>query len=110
MTVSFVYTPSALRDLKTWKKQHNSSALETIGDIQREIAKNPTAITGRYNPEKLKGDMTGCYSRRITMMDRFVYRPSSTETNVVEVLQCKGHYRLPPTLSFTVHTLPPFRA
>jgi toxin YoeB len=92
MAISFVYTPSALRELKTWKKQHNFSVIETIGDIQREIAKNPTATAGRYSPEKLKGDLTGCYSRRITRTDRFVYRPSPTETDVVEVIQCKGHY------------------
>jgi toxin YoeB len=91
MAVSFAYTPSALRDLKTWKKQHNFAAIETIEDIQREIATDPTAITGRYSPEKLKGDLSGCYSRHITIVDRFVYRPNPTETDIVEVIQCKGH-------------------
>jgi hypothetical protein len=33
MAVLFVYTPTALRDLKTWKKQHNSSAIETIVEV-----------------------------------------------------------------------------
>jgi toxin YoeB len=92
MAVSFVYTPSALHDLKAWKKQHNSSTLETIRDIQNEIAKDPTATTGKYSPEKLRNALAGCYSRRITMADRFVYRLSPTETDVVEVIQCKGHY------------------
>jgi toxin YoeB len=92
MAVSFAYTSSALHDLKAWKKQHGGEAIETIRDIQAEIAKDPTATRGKYNPEKLKGNMSGWYSRRITMVDRFVYRPSPTERNVVEVIQCKGHY------------------
>jgi len=92
MAVTFSYTASALRDLKDWKKQHNADALDTIKDIQREIAKNPTSLEGRYNPEKLKNNLSGWYSRRITMTDRFVYRPSEDDPEIIEVIQCKGHY------------------
>jgi toxin YoeB len=90
--VTFAYTPGALRDLKAWKKQHNTTALETIKDIQAEIATDPTATSGKYSPEKLRGSMTGWYSRRITMANRFVYRPRPTDAAVIEVIQCKGHY------------------
>ena len=92
MAVIFAYTPGALRDLKAWKKQHDLVAIKAIQDIQFEISKNPTATTGRYSPKELKGDMTGWYSRRITMADRFVYRPSPDDPDVIEVIQCKGHY------------------
>jgi len=92
MAVTFSYTASALKDLKEWKKQHNTDVLDTIKDIQAEIAKDPTSLVGRYSTEKLKGSLSGWYSRRITMQDRFVYRPSEDDPRVVEVIQCKGHY------------------
>jgi len=92
MAVTFSYTANALRDLKEWKKQHNAEVLDTIKDIQAEIAKDPTSLEGRYSPEKLKHNLSGWYSRRITMADRFVYRPCEHDPDVVEVTQCKGHY------------------
>ncbi|MCL2827007.1 MAG: type II toxin-antitoxin system YoeB family toxin [Eggerthellaceae bacterium] len=92
MAITFSYTANALRDLKDWNKQHNVEALNTIKDIQTEIAKDPASLEGRYSPEKLKRDFAGWYSRRITMTDRFVYRPSASDPEVVEVAQCKGHY------------------
>jgi len=87
----FRYTSQALKDLKDYKKAHNKTALVTIKDIQCEIAKNPFALTGKYNPERLKGNRSGWYSRRINRCDRFVYRPLSGGT-VIDVAQCKGHY------------------
>ena len=92
MAITFSYTANALKDLKEWKKQHSTETLDTIKDIQTEIAKDPTALEGRYSPEKLKHSLSGWYSRRITKSDRFVYRPSALDPEVVEVIQCKGHY------------------
>jgi len=93
MPVTFVYTAAALRDLKEWKKQHNTEALDTIRDIQEEVAKDPTSLEGKYSPEMLKYGFSGWYSRRITKVDRFVYRPSAADPEIVEVIQCKGHYQ-----------------
>jgi len=92
MAVTFKYTAPALRDLKEWKKKHNTKVLDTIRDIQAEIAKDPTSLEGLYSPEKLKNNLSGWYSRRITLQDRFVYRPSEYAPEVIEVAQCKGHY------------------
>ncbi len=92
MEYTFAYTTGALKDIKAWKKQHGTSALETIKNIQKEIIKDPTATTGLYNPEALRGNLTGWCSRRITQKDRFVYRLSPDDESVIEVSQCKGHY------------------
>jgi len=92
MAVTFLYTAAALKDLKEWKKQHNFEVLNTIKAIQEEIAKDPASLEGKFTPEKLKYDFSGWYSRRITKADRFVYRISSEDPEVVEVIQCKGHY------------------
>ncbi|MDR1422417.1 MAG: Txe/YoeB family addiction module toxin [Coriobacteriales bacterium] len=90
--MKFAYTSSALRDLKDWKKQHDQEVIDIIKDIEREIAIDPTATGGKYKPEKLKHELSGWYSRRITQVDRFVYRPSPDDPDIVEVVQCKGHY------------------
>ena len=88
----FRYSKSALKDLANWKKSGQSKVLQKIKDIQSEIEKNPTAIKGKYSPEQLKYDYSGWYSREITRKDRFVYRPHPSENDVIEVIQCKGHY------------------
>jgi toxin YoeB len=92
MAVTFYYTAAAIRDLKDWKKRHRNTELATIKDIEREIAKNPTAWEGKYSPELLKYDMAGWYSRRITVADQFVYRPRPENPEAIEVIQCRGHY------------------
>ena len=88
----FRYSKSAGKELADWKKAGQPKILEKIKDIQREIEKDPAATAGKYNPEQLKYDYSGWYSREITRKDRFVYRPHPTEEGTIEVIQCKGHY------------------
>jgi len=88
----FRYSKQALKDLSQWKKSGQPKILIKIKDIQNEIEKDPIATTGKYSPEKLKHDYSSWFSREITQKDRFTYRPHPTENNVIEVIQCKGHY------------------
>lgn len=41
-------------------------------------------------PEPLKGNLKGCWSRRIDDKHRLVYRVAKNGT--IEVVSCKGHY------------------
>ncbi|WP_367649354.1 Txe/YoeB family addiction module toxin [Campylobacter sp. RM16188] len=41
-------------------------------------------------PETLKGDLAGCYSRRIDLKNRIVYR---IKDNSVQILQVGTHYK-----------------
>ncbi|MBO4395904.1 MAG: Txe/YoeB family addiction module toxin [Eubacterium sp.] len=41
-------------------------------------------------PEPLKGNLSGCYSRRINEKDRLVYRKINDD--VIEIISCRGHY------------------
>jgi len=45
--------------------------------------------------EKLKGDLDGCYSRRLNREDRIVYEILSSDEylGIVHVIMMKGHYR-----------------
>ena len=45
---------------------------------------------GLGSPEKLRGDLSGYFSREINEKDRLIY--TLTSGGVVEVVQCKGHY------------------
>ena len=88
----FRYSKSALKELADWKNSGQPKIIQRIKDIQKEIEKDPEAIEGKYSPEALRYDYSGWYSREITQKDRFVYRPHPAEKDVIEVIQCKGHY------------------
>lgn len=89
--VTFRYSPAALRDLKAYKKAHDSASIARIGEIQREIEATWPDPEGRFMPERLKGDLSDHYSRRVNQRDRYVYSIDE-ECRSVYVVQCKGHY------------------
>ena len=91
MALRFLYTPSAVRDLKSLKREHDTRSLNAIAAIEREIERTWPEAEGRFSPEALGGDLAGCLSRRINQRDRFVYR-TNVAAGTVEVLQCRGHY------------------
>jgi toxin YoeB len=62
--------PQALRDLQTYKKAGNKSALKKILDIIMELESHPTIGTGQ--PEPLKYELTGYWSRRIDRKNRMI--------------------------------------
>ena len=47
-------------------------------------------LQGIGKPEKLKGDLASCYSRRINQEHRLIYSYSSSYK--VELISCYGHY------------------
>lgn len=67
-----------MQDKKTLKKIN-----QLIKDIQR------TSFYGIGKPEALKGNLSGCWSRRIDDVNRIVYMINN---NVVIIISCKGHY------------------
>jgi toxin YoeB len=44
---------------------------------------------GDGNPEALKHELAGFWSRRITSEDRLVY---SVQADAIRIISCKGHY------------------
>lgn len=71
--IAFEYSPSALRNLKAYKRSHDAAAIARIRDIQREIERTWPEPEGRFSPERLRGALSGHFSRRIDMKNRFVY-------------------------------------
>lgn len=82
------FTEAAWDDYLYWHKQDK----KTIAKINRlivDIMRNGAA-KGTGSPEPLKGNMKGCFSRRINEKDRLVYH--ILDGDVVEIISCKGHY------------------
>lgn len=86
MSWRLVYTKQAQRDAKKLKA---SGLKPKAGELLALIAEDPY----RYPPsfEKLVGDLTGAYSRRINIQHRLVYQVLDEE-RVVKVLRMWTHY------------------
>ena len=64
----------------------SSWRIEKLLNLMRE---NPFVKPPRY--EKLVGDLSGCYSRRITIQHRLVYEVH-TDERTIHVLRMWTHY------------------
>ncbi len=80
------WSSGALEDRAYWSKEDPRVA-ERIDKLLASISSTP--FRGLGKPEPLKGDLTGWWSRRITLEHRLVYR---VENRVVFVLQARYHY------------------
>jgi toxin YoeB len=81
------YTSHAINDILLHKKSGNKNLLNKLKKIIVELEIDP--FEGIGNPEKLKHDFSGCYSRRLSSKDRLVYK---VEENIVYISSAKGQY------------------
>jgi len=84
--MKLLFDPNALEDLKYWVKYNKKIALEILSFLD-EIQKTPFKGTGK--PEALRYNLSGCWSRRIDLEHRIVYK---VEDNIITVLVCRYHY------------------
>jgi toxin YoeB len=75
--------------LRKIKKSGDSASLKKITKLFEELENHPT--TGSGNPEQLKYELSGYWSRRINKKDRLIYQIIETEVLVV-VVSALGHY------------------
>jgi Txe/YoeB family toxin of toxin-antitoxin system len=81
-----VFTKRALKDAKKLSAAGLRSKAEKLLDILRE---NPYQTPPHF--EKLLGDLSGAYSRRINIQHRLVYQIIADE-KVVKVIRMWTHY------------------
>ncbi|MFS1702409.1 Txe/YoeB family addiction module toxin [Alteromonas sp. AMM-1] len=86
MTWQLVYTKQAQKDAK---KLSSSGLKEKAKDLLNIVANNPYQNPPPY--EKLVGDLSGAYSRRINIQHRLVYQVIE-EQHTVKVLRLWTHY------------------
>ena len=77
---------AAFEDLAWWVEHDRKQALKIIKLIQ-EVQRNPFQGIGK--PEKLKHDLSGCWSRRIDKEHRLIYEVLEDK---IRILACRFHY------------------
>lgn len=85
--MEIIFTEVAKRDLDNWRRKENNKVLQKIRSLLENMLETP--FSGIGNPEPLKYDFTGKWSRRITQVDRLVY---SIQQNIIYIHSLKGHY------------------
>lgn len=78
--------PQFLEDLEYWTRTDRKVALK-VHKMMKEILRDPFQGTGQ--PEPLRGNLSGYWSRRVTKPDRLVY---GIHKGFVSFIQCRGHY------------------
>ena len=83
---SLEFDPSAFEDLAWWVEHDRAQALKIIR-LMREVQREP--FTGLGQPEPLRHELSGCWSRRINQEHRRVYR---VEANRIRIPACRYYY------------------
>ena len=86
MSWKIVFTKMAQKDVKKIKRAGLKSRVENLLSV---IQKNPFQTPPSY--EKLVGDLSGAYSRRINIQHRLVYQVLTGE-KIVKVIRMWTHY------------------
>lgn len=85
--MEIILSEQAQKDIKYWKKTKNIKIQERIIELKNAIILNP--YQGIGNPEPLKHNLSGKWSRKIDKINRFVY---IIENNELHIYSLKGHY------------------
>ena len=89
MSYSLKLTADAIEDIEYLKKSGDKATLKKLAILLVELTAHPSTGTGQ--PEELKYNFSGCWSRRINAKHRLVYRIEEEQV-VVVVLFARGHY------------------
>jgi len=81
-----LFTAIAFEQYNDWQIE-NKQVFAKLKKLIKESAKTPFEGTG--NPEALKHELSGYWSRRITGEHRLVYR---VEETFIKIIACKFHY------------------
>ncbi len=79
--------PKALQDLGWWIK-HDIKVLKKIYSLLENLAKTP--FEGIGQPESLKSNYSGYWSRRINLEHRIIYK---VVENQIVIVSLYGHYQ-----------------
>ncbi len=86
MSYKVRFTKKAEKEYNAWKTA-DRRIFDRLNELIAEIKADPFAGSG--NPEALKHELTGKWSRHLTQRDRIVYELVNDE---IWVYQCRYHY------------------
>jgi len=81
------WTHDAWDDFEYWT-QTDKKTLKRLLKLLKDIERN--GYDGIGKPERLTGDLSDYWSRRIDSSNRIVYR---IDGNTIKIVQCGFHYR-----------------
>jgi toxin YoeB len=84
--MNLTFADEAWEDYLYWQKQ-DKKILKRINALIKDIQREP--FTGIGDPEPLKYNWSGYWSRRITKEHRIVYK---IKDNTMLIAQCRYHY------------------
>jgi len=90
MNYTLKLTADAIEDIETLKKAGDKPTLKKLATLLKELTEHPRTGTGQ--PEELKYNLAGCWSRRISAKHRLVYRIEEEQVTVI-ILFASGHYK-----------------
>jgi toxin YoeB len=80
----------AKQDIARIHKSGHKATIKKLEKIVLELAEHP--CTGIGNPEELKYDFAGLWSRRLNKKDGIIYEIFEELENQVVVISALGHY------------------
>lgn len=86
--MNVIWHDKAWEEYVDWQTT-DKKLLKRINQLITDIQRNGNTV-GVGNPEPLKGNLSGYYSRHIDGGNRLIYRV--TEDDILEIVSCKGHY------------------
>ncbi|MCF2518656.1 Txe/YoeB family addiction module toxin [Dyadobacter sp. CY351] len=89
MSYSIEFTPKALEGIEKLRKSGNKPLLRKVRKLLDELTEHPYIGTGQ--PEQLKHNLAGFWSRRINQEHRIIYAVDESRVTVT-VVSAKGHY------------------
>lgn len=84
--MKLTFAEKAWEDYLYWQ-QNDKKILRRINTLIKDIKRNP--LQGIGDPEPLKYNWSGFWSRRITKEHRLVY---AVEKDSIPIAQCRFHY------------------
>ncbi len=84
--MQLLWTDDAWQDYLYWQG-NDKKVLKRINELIKDIKRSP--FRGIGNPEALKHNLSGYFSRRINREHRLVYK---CENDFVTITQCRYHY------------------
>ena len=89
MTFTLLFSKNALDDIRSHQKSGDKAVLIKMDQLLNELLVHPA--TGTVQPEKLKHELSGKFSRRINRKHRLVYEIDEN-AKTVYVLSARALY------------------
>ena len=90
MTYTILFHKMALKDIDKIIKSGNKIDILKLDSILEELKLHPKHGIG--NPELLKYNLAGFWSRRINRKDRIIYEIIEEPERLVVIISALGHY------------------